>query len=319
MQLYHSQGAYQRSFMSITLRIPEDEPVPKTPNVQNHYGWLADQIAALLCAYYGKLIVNHGYTDWCNIFSVPQIGFNPTVDYYLPPFNRKPRAATKLPDLSLTHSVRLLSRFMSGGEPDNLWGSVISASAFYQQALTLYSHVPHLSFTLLLSCIECLLPLGRYTDEDIYGEELMGDFFAIATKIEKGSEIVKRLKARLFQIRRKCALFVHQTLDDGFYHSSESEPNFHKPAASDIQRRIKAAYDLRSRFMHTGRSHGIWVNALKHFGEEVVSGDPIIDDPELKKLVVSSLTLFGLERVVQYCLFRSISSRCEALSVGGSA
>src|SRR5205823_13328258 len=118
-----------------------------------------------------------------------------------------------------------------------------------------------------------------------------------------------RLKSRLFQIRRKCALFVRQTLDEPFYQSSESAPGYPRVCARDIERRVKATYDLRSRFMHTGRSQGVWVNALKHVGAEVMIGDPVISDPELKKLVVNSLTLCGLERVVQYCLHRSILNR----------
>jgi hypothetical protein len=77
---------------------------------------------------------------------------------------------------------------------------------------------------------------------------------------------------------------------------------------------VKAAYDLRSRFMHSGRSQGGWVNAMKHAGAEIVIGDPVIKDPELKKLVVDSLTLCGLERVVQYCLHRSILNRISSTS-----
>lgn len=308
MRLFCTQGPYQRSFVSATLQIPEDEPAAGEPPVRNNYCWLADQLAGLLCAYYGKLIVNHGYTNWGDIFSVPQFGFVPTVDYSLPPFDGKPRAATRLPDLNLAHSARLLSGFMLAKGSDELQTSAVNASAFYQQALTLYSQRPHLSFTLLLICLECLLPLGRYADEDVYCAELLDDLSAITAEVEGGAEIVKRLKSRLFQIRRKCALFVHQTLDGDFYQSSESELNLRRASAGDIQCHIKAAYDLRSRFMHTGRSHGVWVNAMKHVGEELVSGDPVIHDPDLKKLVVNSLTLFGLERVVQYCLHRSIIS-----------
>jgi hypothetical protein len=314
MQLFYTPGPNQRSFVSVTIRIKEAEVDPAKPPQRNNYNWLADHLAVLLCGFYGKLVVNHGYTNWGDIFSVPHLGFDHTVDHALPPFNSSPRAATKLPDMNLAHTKALLSAFLKGGGIDDAWASITNAAAFYQQALTLYSERPHLSFTLLLSSLECLLPLIKYNDDEIYDERLLEDLSTIGMKIEGGVEIVNRLKSRLFQIRRKCALFVRQTLDEQFYQSSESTIGFLRVSRNDIERHVKAAYDLRSRFMHSGRSHGGWVNAMKHAGAEIVIGDPVIKDPELKKLVVDSLTLCGLERVVQYCLHRSILNRISSTS-----
>src|SRR3954465_8437209 len=64
MQLYYTPGPNQRSFISVTIRIKEaGVPPGKLPERLNH-NWLADHLAVLLCSFYGKYVVNHGYTNW---------------------------------------------------------------------------------------------------------------------------------------------------------------------------------------------------------------------------------------------------------------
>jgi hypothetical protein len=307
MEVFYVDGPGRRSFFTVTLRIEEEGVADKKKSTVRHsYDSVAETLAGLLSAFYGKLITNQGYLDFGDISAVPRLDFNHTVDYALFPFNSRPRRATGLKDLNLAHSSHFISAFISNSSAE-AWGPISNGAAFYQQALSLFSERPHLSFALLLSALECLLPLGKYDEGDLYDPKLLADLAVIEAKVEGGAEIVKRLKSRMFQIRRKCAMFIRTRLDEQFYSTTESDPNYPKLKPSDTEKRIQAAYDLRSRFMHTGKSHGVWVDTFKHVGAEFIIGDPVIADSELKKLIVDSVTLSGLERVVQYCLFRSIT------------
>lgn len=73
-----------------------------------------------------------------------------------------------------------------------------------------------------------------------------------------------------------------------------------------MESRIKAAYDLRSMFLHTGKSHGGWVNTFQEMNSEIIVGDPVVADAELKKLIVRVPSLAGQERIVHYCLFTQV-------------
>lgn len=57
-----------------------------------------------------------------------------------------------------------------------------------------------------------------------------------------------------------------------------------------------------------GKSHGGWAEYGKHLGAEVLfkGAIPVIDDPDLKKMVMRAPTLVGIERILQYCLYKKI-------------
>lgn len=153
-------------------------------------------------------------------------------------------------------SSHVLKAFFSRGTKDDQWASLLSGAAFYQQGLTLFSDRPHLSFSLLISSLESLLPLIDYTEQELFDPDLLADFGAISSQAKYGELIVERLKNRMYQVRRKCGAFVAKTLDRQFYDRHESSEAFFSVKPDRIDARIKAAYDLRSRFLHTGRSHG---------------------------------------------------------------
>lgn len=304
--IFFAEGPSRRSFISVTLSIEESDSA-EAAKFHRSYGWVADHLAALLSGFYGKLVTNHGYTNIGDLFSVPDLDLGHVGDHALPPFNSKPRAATGLNDLNIVHSSEVLASLLSGGLEKDEWASVLSAAAFYQQALALFSDRPHLSFSLLVSSLECLLPLIDYSEGELFDEELLSDFASISAQSGDGPSIVGRLKKRMYQVRRKCSAFVARTLDSQFYERPETKEAYALVKPDHIEERIRAVYDLRSRFLHTGRTHGNWVNALKHIGAEIMVGEPQIQDTKLKKLVATSVSLTGLERIVQYCLFSWIS------------
>ncbi len=299
--VFLTEGPTRRSFISITLALEKPETdQPTKVKVREMYSWVADHLAALLSAFYGKLVVNHGYTNFGEIFSVPELDLPGISDYALPAFNGKPRAASGLPDLNVGAASQALKAFFSRGLEDDNWASVLSAAAFYQQALTLFSDRPHLSFSLLVSSLESLLPLVDYSEEELFDPLLLSDFSTIASQAKGGELIVERLKSRMYQVRRKCGAFVAKTLDAQFYERHESSEAFFSVKPDRIDERIKAAYDLRSRFLHTGHSHGSWIDVLKHAGAEVMIGDPVIEDVKETGSAIGHFDRTGTNRAILF-------------------
>lgn len=64
---------------------------------------------------------------------------------------------------------------------------------------------------------------------------------------------------------------------------------------------IAAAYDLRSRYVHTGVPFGGWISFWQN---EVQIGRPVVEDKELGKILALAPTFTGLERVIRYCILR---------------
>lgn len=72
--------------------------------------------------------------------------------------------------------------------------------------------------------------------------------------------------------------------------------------AQDIEQAMKAAYDLRSRYVHTGVHFGSWVRSDPQL--EQIAGSPLVDDEEFKKILMRAPNLTGLERVMRYSLLK---------------
>jgi hypothetical protein len=85
----------------------------------------------------------------------------------------------------------------------------------------------------------------------------------------------------------------------------------------DLRPRVLAAYDVRSRLLHTGDRTGIWALTHSSMGEETCLGTPVLNDEKLKKLITSSLSLVGLERVTS-TVFRSAIRRHLLTETGGA-
>ena len=171
--------------------------------------------------------------------------------------------------------------------------------------MQLFSNDSILAFVLFLSSLECVSQSLDVTDEELFDE----DFWKKLCKIrdgEGGKAVYNDLRSRLFQIGQRCAIFVDRYHDNDFYDNPECSDKIHILKKEDIRKRIKAAYTLRSKYLHIGKTHGGWAEYCKHLGAEVVVGKPVIGDKDLEKMVMLSPTLVGIERILHYCLYKKI-------------
>ena len=294
---YHEQG----SFLTLTLSMKPPEPRGKGGLVVfPDYSYIAKDLAAVLSAYYGKLIEFQGCTESHGSSVVSIVTDTTALNSHHFPFNDFPRKATQVPlDLASSHPViqALLSY-----EWDEYTAAIVRAATFYQQALNFAEQQPVLSFTLFLCAIEALIPIATFTEEELMDEQLKCILKKIRTHVPHPEKTVNVLKSRLFQIKRKCSLLMEMFLDADFFENPECDDPRSTLSPETAPKAIKAAYDLRSAFLHTGKHHGVWAKTYQGQHAEVVIGEPRIDDRNLRKLVMASPTWIGLERMVQYTL-----------------
>lgn len=110
---------------------------------------------------------------------------------------------------------------------------------------------------------------------------------------------------RLLIIKKRFVQTITRFVDSGFFDRSESKYEFARLTSASFENVVGAAYDLRSKYVHTGIPFGRWV-ALRLGGSntEVQVGQPVVSDRDLGEILARAPTLVGLERIIRYCLLR---------------
>lgn len=294
------QGPYARSRFMLSIRVPEVDK--KNGVVVPMYTWVAEEASALLGGYFGKLVINLGHMQAGRFLTVPRTWDRFCQSHEKPPFNnqlRKPDGA----ELNLSQSMAVLRAYVAGSRDDKRLAYILRACEFYRMGLENYDERPEMAFTLLLSALESLVDLRAYSEKELYDEKLLADFQRIARSGPDGPIWVKDLKSRLYQVKRKVAALVNDYVPDSFFAQRETPLGFgFVKDRTELTKRVKAAYDIRSRLLHTGNREGIGHIAHEHQGMEFVTGTPVLPDSDLVKLLVASLNLTGLERVTSTVL-----------------
>ena len=75
-------------------------------------------------------------------------------------------------------------------------------------------------------------------------------------------------------MRRKIAKTIENLVDPQFFDGSDVDQTAALHSI-DIKKRVLAAYDLRSKYVHTGITFGSWINRST---EEIQLGKPVLAD-----------------------------------------
>jgi hypothetical protein len=199
----------------------------------------------------------------------------------------------------------------SGVDPDVI--SIFTAAGrFYLRALQMYQTSPDAAYLDLITCGEIISNGYQYTDEQMYDPALLKRFALIEEKVDpEGPSIVRDIKVRLYQVKRKFMYTMMHLLTPDFYQANEVEP--HLAVASldpeSMENRLKAAYDLRSLYVHTGKHFGMFIKEESY--EKPIFSYMLMNPKEkdFKKLVNKAPTFKGLERVLRFCLLQFLQTK----------
>jgi len=163
---------------------------------------------------------------------------------------------------------------------------------------------PELAYLDLVSCGEVISNGRAVSNDALYDDELKQIFRRIENEVTDGDQMVSTIKSRLYQVRRRFALTIKGLLDDYFFSHHEAINQSVALKLDSTEDALKAAYDLRSRYVHTGVRFGTCVMPHRTMLSEIQLGEPVLDDTELKKALIKAPNLLGMERIMRYALLK---------------
>ena len=292
-------GPYRRSHFCLSVEVPERDP---SANTYPMYAWVGEELSALIGAFYGKLVLNFGHMQAGRLVTVPSTDERPIYRYDKAPFTDQARRPNG-PELNLSHAEPLVAKYVKVAGSDTQLPLLVRAADFYRLALETYGERPEVAFAMLISTLEVLTAINTYSEEELYDEQLLDDLKLISAMCTDGPDIVSRLKGRLYQVKRRVAALVNHVVPDSFFQERETTMAWGFIVdRNELVDRVRAAYDIRSRLLHTGNRSGLWYIEHDMQGEERGAGEPVMDDKDLVKLLTRSVNLVGLERITSTVL-----------------
>ena len=113
------------------------------------------------------------------------------------------------------------------------------------------------------------------------------------------------IKKRLYQVKRRFCLTFNQLINKKFFERTESESDETSLTSDRFDICIKSAYDLRSKYVHSGTKFKQWIEPYDGLVYETLPYDsPNVHDKDFKKTLCQIPTYTGLERIVRFSLLR---------------
>ncbi|MGO9122055.1 MAG: hypothetical protein ACLQPD_31140 [Desulfomonilaceae bacterium] len=280
----------------------ETEPVESGPVPE--YSYVAEMICSYLAVLFGKQFDNHGLVEGIGIFWVPDLTkFTHLCDHNLPQNSHEPRIDFSVP-LDLREVNRMERLFLDHTLDPQFRRSFQGAAKFYLQALQNFQNDPEVAYLHLITTGEILSNFCRYEKDELLDDDTKRVLAKITDELADGKKIATFVSGKLLQVKKRFVQTILQLVDSSFFQRSECRNPVGSLKADSFDASV-SAYDLRSRYVHTGIPFGRWVS-LRTGGmnNEVQIGPPVVEDKEFGKILEKAPTYVGLERVIRYCLLR---------------
>lgn len=277
---------------------PPEEPAPGLviPNYEN----AGEVLASLLSVLFGKKFENHGPFEMSGSFGMPDLAaFATPCEPRFRQNDGRPRVDRPVP-LDL-REVRRIAPILGAPRDDHRVASFLSAARFYRRALLSIENDAEGAYLNLITAGEIISNFHAPSEEEALDEEARTALARIANEMEDGDRLATFLRGRLRGIKRRFVGAITSMVDDSFFDRWEAENQWGSFKKEGFPGRIAAAYDLRSRFVHSGYPFGHWIN-LRMSEYEVQLGEPMVADREMAKILAKAPLFSGLERVTRYVL-----------------
>ncbi len=302
-----TENPYSRNYFAVVFKIAPSENDKRNQVEFPYYDWFGEFVCIYLSILFGKRFDYHGLIETNGFFFLPDtLRVSSPIRYPNIGVNsHKPRKDLEI-ELNLSNFKSLEPLLF--GKVDRRTVSITNAAGkFYLRSIRLFEIEPELAFLDLVTCGEVLSNYYQYTDEELYDQQLRGQFTEMENKLDNGADICRNVKSRLYQVRRRYALTITRLLNSYFFQNTESLEGFASLKPDDIEKRVKASYDLRSLYVHEGIRIGNWLDP-EYFMNEVQVGIPVVESKTLKKLLCLTPTYVGMERIMRFCLLRFLHS-----------
>lgn len=177
-----------------------------------------------------------------------------------------------------------------------------TAAIFYARALRTVSHDPEVAYLHLITACERLAETAPLEDVELEAVVRIA-LQRIEAEMHDGARVAGLFRGRMRQLRRRFTALLVSHVDDAFFRRSEGKEPWECFKPSDFPRAAAAAYDLRSRYVHTGASFGDLI-APRRNNAERQPGETLHPDPEMAKILERAPTFIGLERLTRLVLLK---------------
>lgn len=302
-----TENPYSRNYFAVVFKIEPSERDKQNKVEFPYFDWFGEFLCIYLSILFGKRFDYHGLIETNGFFFLPDtFGFNSPIKYpYIGINNHKPRKDLEI-ELDFSNFKRI-EPIMLGKVDERTISMINAAGKFYLRSIRLFEVEPELSFLDLVMCGEVLSNYYQYTDEELYDQQIQNQFTEIERNMDNGTDICRSIKSRLHQVRRKYVLTITRLLNSYFFQNTESLEGFTALKPNDIEKRVKASYDLRSLYVHEGIRIGNWLEP-QYFMNEIQVGIPVVESKTLEKLLCLTPTYIGMERIMRFCLLRFLHS-----------
>ena len=293
-----SRSAYIFAFRT---EVAEKSQGKKLPD----YSPTGDIIAAYLSVLFGKRFDSHGLIEGTGHYHTPEFSqFGTLVNSSLPQNSHRSRPDFGIP-LNLSEAARLAPLLWGDSLPIDFVHAFQGSAKFYSQALRNFENDPEVAYLHLISAGEILSNFHDFDKHDLLDVTTKRYLSDIRKSLDNGDKVASHIESRLLLVKRRFVETIVGLVDESFFEKSEAEEGFGGFQVESFRKSIAAAYNLRSKYVHTGAPFGRWVSLqMGGRNQEVQVGKPVVNDKELSKILEHAPTLVGLERVVRYCLYQ---------------
>lgn len=298
-----TEGPASRSAFVFAFRT---EPVEKGPGKPlPEYSPIGDVVASYLSVLYGKRFDYHGLVEGSGFFRVPDLAhFGSLRNPSLPQNSHAPRADYPTP-LNLIEFARLEPLLRADSLAPYFVHAFQGSAKFYLQALQNFEREPEVAYLHLITAGEILSNFNEFDKQALLDEQTKALLGTIRDQLPNGTAVASQIIGKLLLIKKRFVQTITSLVDPGFFDRSESKEQFARLKSESFDKIVGAAYDLRSKYVHTGIPFGRWVSLrLAGSNTEVQIGQPVVSDKDFGKILADAPTLVGLERIVRYCLLR---------------
>lgn len=303
-----NEGPMSRS--TYVLSFTTEAPLKNVGVVIPDYSPTGDRMAASMSVLFGKRFDSHGSLQNMGSFGLPNTTeFSTPVIASLPHNSHRPRPDISIP-LNLIE-MRRLNTFWGREHPDQEAVRVFMAAAgFYRRALQASEQDPEVAYLHLITAGEIISNAQFPSGKALLDPALEKLISQVEQNLADGPRMGRILRNRLYEVKKRFVASFTTYVDSDFFSRRESEDELSTFKKENFEKRISAAYDLRSQLVHSGQPFGRWVKPYRG-NIEVQLGRPVVDDKEMRKILEWAPTLVGLERVTRYVLLKFMEARLD--------
>ncbi|MGE8501437.1 MAG: hypothetical protein ACN6P1_04290 [Pseudomonas sp.] len=294
----HSEGPASRSAYIVAFKT---EPHEIKPGVMvPDYSAVGPMICAYFSVLFGKRFDFHGLIEGSGYFNIPAMSeYYSLSDHKLSHNSHVPRKGVSIP-LNLIEVERLLPLLTVNALDAGVVRVFQFAARFYLQALQTYESDAEVAYLHLITSAEIISNSSFYDERELLDKEIIEALERISSELDGGERIARAIRSRLYSVRRRFVKTLTGLLSEPFFQGYETDEGWMALRKDCISRRLLAAYDLRSKYVHAGTDFGTWVSSGGRW--EVQMGKPVVEDKEFAKLLHRAPTFMGMERVLRYAL-----------------